>query len=162
MNLYQIAEEHRQALDMLNSMEELDQQTIEDSMAALDAELEAKVVNCAKYLKGLEAEAKAIKEAEQGMAARRKALESRAESFKGYIRSAMLKCDLMAVKDVECPVKLTKPPKVVVVDDESAICEEFIRTKREPMKAEIKKALSAGQVVEGAHLEDGQYGLRIG
>ncbi|MEX2964702.1 siphovirus Gp157 family protein [Microbulbifer sp. TYP-18] len=162
MNLYQIAEEHRQALDLLNSMEDLDQQIIEDSMSALNDQLENKVINCAKYLKGIEAEANAIKEAERGMAVRRRALENRAASFKEYIRSAMVRCELMAVKDAELPVKLTKPQKIVVIDEESSLSDEFVKVERKPIKTEIKKALQSGQLVAGAHLEEGQYGLRIG
>lgn len=162
MNLYQIVEEHRKALDVLNSMEDIDQQIIADSMAALDDQLESKVISCAKYLKGIEADATAIKEAEQRMATRRRVLENRISSFKEYIRSAMVSCELMAVKDVELPVKLTKPQKVVVIEEESALSDKFVRLERKPLKTEIKNALKAGQLVAGAHLEDGQYGLRIG
>lgn len=161
MKLYEIATEHQQALELLASMEELDQQTIEDSMAALNDELEAKVLSCAKYLRTLEAEAKAIKEAEQNMAARRRALENRAESFKEYVRAQMVRCELPKAKDAEISISITKPRDVCVVDDVKALPELYTKVEVKPVKGDILKALKDGYEVSGARIEQGQPGLRI-
>lgn len=161
MKLYEIAHEHQQALSMLNDMDELTPEVIADSMAALDDELESKVLSCAKYLRGLEAEAKAIKEAEQNMAARRKTLENRAANFKEYVRLNMVRSELQKAKDPEISVSITKPRDVVVIDDDSVLPDQYVRIEVKANKTEIGKALKDGQEVNGAHLEKGQPGLRI-
>ena len=161
MKLYEIAREHQQALELLASMEELDQQTIEDSMAALNDELESKVLSCAKFLKGQEAEVKALKEAEQSIAARRKSLENQVSNFKEYVRSKMVQCELPKAKDNFISISITKPRDVCVVDDIKALPELYTRVKVEPVKADILKALKDGFEVSGAHIEQSQPGLRI-
>lgn len=160
MKLYEIAAEHHAALSMLNDMEGLTPEIIDDSMAALNDELEAKVLSCAKYLRGIEAEAKAIKEAEQNMAARRKALEGRAASFKEYVRACMVRSELAKANDPEISITITKPRDLVVVDNEDEVPEEFVRTERKISKTDLGKALKDGPVA-GAHIEKGQPGLRI-
>lgn len=161
MKLYEIVEEQRQALAELAEMEDLDPQIIEDSMAAINQELEQKVLNCAKYLKEMEAEAKAIKEVEQAAAARRKAIESKVENFKEYIRRNMVAAGLEKSSDAAIKVSITKPLDVVVLDDEGAVPSEFVKVTYSPMKAEIKKALKDGVSVPGARIDKGQPGLRI-
>lgn len=161
MKLYEIAHEHQQALELLASMEDLDPQTIEDSMAALNDELESKVLSCAKFLKGQEAEVKALKEAEQSIAARRKSLENQVAGFKEYVRLNMVKGELQKAKDNFISVSITKPREVCVIDDPKAIPELYTRVKVEPVKADILKALKDGYEVQGAHIEQGQPGLRI-
>jgi hypothetical protein len=40
----------------------------------------------------------------------------------------------------------------VVIEDDAAIPEEFMRIKKEPMKDELKKALKDGSEFAGVHL----------
>ena len=42
--------------------------------------------------------------------------------------------------------------KRIQIDDEAVIPEEFFEVKRKPMKAEIKKAIEAGQAVAGCQI----------
>jgi len=166
MKLYEIAHEHQAAFDLLTSMEELTQQEVEDSMAALDAEFEAKVLSCAKYLRGMEAEADAIKQAEKNMAERRKSIETKAARLRGYMHDNMLRISvdmekLPGFKDAEIAVSLAKGRDSVAVDDESIIPDEFVRVKREPKKTEIGNAIKAGQTVPGVRIEQGMPSLRI-
>jgi len=166
MKLYEIANEHQAAFDLLVSMEELTQQEVEDSMAALDAEFEAKVLSCAKYLRGMEAEAEAIKQAERNMSERRKSIETKAARFRGYIHDNMLRISvdmakLPGFKDAEIAVSLAKGRESVAVDNESIIPDEFVEVKRQPKKTEIATAINAGQAVPGARIEQGKPSLRI-
>lgn len=161
MKLYEISAEHKAALDLLADMEDLDQQTIDDSMAAINDELESKVLNCAKYLKEMDAEAKAIKDVEAGLAARRKALEGKVSRFKEYIRINMVATGMSKAKDAAISVSLTKARESVHITDEAAIPEEYIKTVRSPMKTELGKALKDGDDIPGATLATGEPGLTI-
>jgi hypothetical protein len=70
--LYELGNEYVEALDYVTDPEnEVDEQTMLDTLEGLGGELEAKAVNVIKYQQNLTATVEAIKEAEQKMAARR-------------------------------------------------------------------------------------------
>ena len=161
MKLYEIAQEHQQALNLLNDMDDLTPEIIADSMAALNDELESKVLSCAKHLKGQEAEAKAIKEAAARMTERAKAIENRVANFKEYVRQNMVRSGLSKAKDAEISISITKPREVCVVDDVKALPELYTKTEVKAVKTDILKALKDGYDVPGARIEQGQPGLRI-
>ena len=74
--------------------------------------------------------------------------------------------DVGGIQKIECPlftITLKKPAPMVVIDDESALPEKYIRTvvTKSPFKDDIMKALKAGKDVPGAHLGETQPGLMI-
>ena len=52
-------------------------------------------------------------------------------------------------------------PEKVIITDESAIPDEFMRTTKEPNKTAIKDALKAGNDVSGATMSNGGLSLTI-
>lgn len=157
--LYQLADQYLDAANRMADLD-LDEQTIADTLEGLSGELEVKATNVAMFMRNLEASADAIKAAEAGMSARRKAIENRAKRLKDYLFEQMQRT---GIDKIECPylkLAIRDNPPAVVIDAESQIPAEFMRTPEPPPPAPDKKAiaeaLKAGKEVAGAHLERGK------
>jgi hypothetical protein len=158
LTLYSLSANYLQALDFLTDPEaDLPAETVKDTLEALAGELEDKAVNVAKFLRNMEAMAEAIKVAEADMAKRRKALESRAQWMKDYLKGNM---EHTGISKIECPyfkLSIQNNPAAVHIFDEGAIPAQFkeqvITWKID--KTAIKKAILAGQSVAGASLVNG-------
>lgn len=158
LSLYQIAAEHRQMVERLMQTQD-DAAVIADTIEAESYPLEVKAQNVAYAVKNLEATAAAIKQAEQEMAARRKAIENRAENIKEYLKTCM---EIAGVTKIECPhfaLSIKSNPPSVDVFEPSLIPAEFMRQPEPPPpvidKTAIKEAIKAGREVPGAMLAQG-------
>lgn len=156
--LYNIAAEYREAAEKLSDLD-LDEQTIADTLEGMSGELEVKATNVAFFARNLESLAASIKDAEAGMAARRKALENRAARMRDYLLNCM---QLAGVQKIEGPYfKLAQRenPPAIIIDEPGLIPAEFMRQPDPPPpapdKTAIKEALKAGKEVPGAHLARG-------
>ena len=78
--LYQIVDEYRDALNTLADMD-LDEQTLADTLEGLQGEVTVKGQNVAAFILNMEAEAAAVKEVEQRLAKKRRAMENRSKRF---------------------------------------------------------------------------------
>ncbi len=157
--LYEIAAEYRAAAEKLAELD-LDAQTITDTLEGLSGDLETKAQNVAFFVRNLEATAAAIKQAEADMAARRKAMENRADGLKRYIFESMT---VAGIEKIECPhfrLAIKNNPAAVDVFEPGLVPASFMRTPEPPPpapdKTAIKEALKAGQDVPGARLTSGQ------
>ena len=68
------------------------------------------------------------------------------------------------VKSVDVPagrISVVNSPKSVIITDETAIPDEFMRVKREPNKSALKEALEQGKTIAGATLSNGGNKLQI-
>ena len=114
-----------------------------------------KLEACAMYIINQEALAKSIKEQEQKLASRRKAIENRVERLKGSILEGLM---ITEGQKLETPtVKLTTRKSTrSVIDDIEKLPEDFVEeiTTKKVNSAGILKALRAGETIEGAHLEE--------
>ncbi len=153
--LYVIANEYRAAAMKLADMD-LDAQTIADTLESLSGELEVKAQNVAMFVRNLEVTAAAIKQHEAEQAARRKAIETRADALRAYLARCM---DATGIEKIEGPgVKLSfRKSSAVVIDGADLIPGEYMRQPEPPPPAPDKKAIAdaikAGIEVPGAHLE---------
>jgi hypothetical protein len=157
--LYEIAAEYRDAATKLAELD-LDAQTIADTLEGLSGDLETKAQNVAFFVRNLEATAAAIKQAEADMAARRKAMENRADGLKRYIFESMT---VAGIEKIECPhfrLAIKNNPAAVDVFEPGLVPASFMRTPEPPPpapdKTAIKEALKAGQDVPGARLTSGR------
>lgn len=131
----------------------IDQETGEiidpEQLDALQIEREAKLENVALWIKDLKAEAEALKAEKQAFADRQKAAEAKAESLKKWLADAL---GGEKFKTTRVAVSFRKT-KSVQVSDIWALDESFIKYA-EPTadKSAIKKAIEAGQEVNGATL----------
>ena len=157
--LYNIAAEYRAAAEKLAELD-LDAETIVDTLEGLSGDLETKAQNVAFLARNLESTAAAIKQAEADMAARRKAMENRADGLKRYIFESM---KFAGIEKIECPhfrLSIKNNPAAVDVFEPGLVPASFMRTPEPPPpapdKTAIKEALKAGQDVPGARLTSGQ------
>ncbi len=158
LSLYQLSNTYLEALDCLTDPEEdLPIEAITDTLEGLGGELEDKAVNVAKFLRNMEATAKAIKDAEADMAKRRKSLENRVAWLKAYLKNNM---EHTGITKIECPffkIAIQNNPASVNILNEEKIPEEY-KTKVvnwKISKASIKDAIKAGVTIPGAELTNG-------
>lgn len=126
-----------------------------DALDALLMERDAKIENIACYIKNLVAEAKAIKEEETALSARRKTTEKKAERLKDYLTYALQGEKFQTAK---CAVSFRKS-SAVEVDDcfiewaQTSGNEELLRYKDpEVNKTAVKERLTGGEELEFARL----------
>ena len=158
ITLYELAEDYRQALETLNDPEyDLPAEAIADTLEGLSGSFENKAVNVAKFFKNLEATSVAIKEAEQRMSQRRKAIENRVASMKDYLKQNMESCGITRIESPWFALSIAKNPAAVDVFDEAAVPaeykEEIVTVKID--KTAIKQAIESGADVPGAVLTRG-------
>jgi len=162
LRLYEIADNYLQALEDLADIEELSAEVIADTLEALQGNFEHKAISVGAYIHSLEAEASAIEEARKSMEVRRRSLERHAGRLREYLKQQMERTGLRRIK---VPPERTKAPCIILrlqanppsvtIEDEAVIPEyykqEVITVK--VLKAEIARALKAGEEVPGARPE---------
>ena len=84
--IYELTDAYKTVEDMLYDGE-TDEQTIMDTLEAIDGEIEEKADNYAKLIKNLQADAMALKAEEERMYARRKSLENKAQRLKDRLQA---------------------------------------------------------------------------
>ena len=158
LTLYVLAEEYRLASEKLSNLD-LDEQTITDTLDGLSFELETKAQNTVMYARDLQATAAAIKEAEEQMAKRRRAMENRAKHLLEYVQGCM---ETAEVQRIECPhfrIAIQAKPPSVDVYEPGLLPVEYMRTPEPPPpapdKTAIAAAIKAGKEVPGARLVQG-------
>lgn len=124
----------------------------EEAMRAFDAlsmAREEKIENIALAYKNVCAEAAALKAEKQSLAARQQAAENRAEWLKQYLSKSM---NGEKFKTARVSIGWRKSESVQV-DADAFLPDEYLTFKApEPNKAIIKKALKAGEKIDGASL----------
>jgi hypothetical protein len=139
---------------------DLDEQTIRDTLEGAAGELEEKCTNVAMFVRNLEASAEQIKQARQQMDARCKAIESKADSIKRYLKDNMTRCGITKIESPYFALTIKKNPPSVVIDDANAIPPDYMVTPPAPPPAPDKKliaqAIKDGYIVAGAHLEQAE------
>lgn len=144
-SLYQINE---QLLNLTDS--ETGEITDWSEFEALQLARDEKIENIALWIKNLNAEAAALKAEEKSFAERRKRAENKAESLKRYLDTV-----LQGKKFNTTKVAISYRKSTSVEVDESKLPARWLREIPATYvvdKAEIAKALKAGETIEGATL----------
>jgi len=156
--LYEIAAEYLENLSKLNDLD-LPPEVIADTLESISGDMTQKCTNVGFVIRNIETLAAQIKEAEQAMAARRKALESRAEHVREYLLRNMQVCEIQKIESPYFTLSVRSNPPKVVIDDPEAVPDEYWRQPPVPLpeldKKAIAAAIKAGQTVAGAHTESG-------
>lgn len=156
--LYELASEYKEVSDKLHDMQ-LDEITIADTLESIGGDLETKCSNVAFVIRNMESLAEQIKQAEEQMATRRKAIDNRAANVKQYLLQNMERCGISKIESPYFKISIRNNPASVVVDDAGAIPCEFYRYPEAPPpspdKKLIKTAIESGVDVPGVHLERG-------
>lgn len=127
----------------------------EDALQELDGltmQREEKLENLALFYKNISAEAEALKVEKMRLAARQTAAEKKAEGIKKYIAASMDSAGGEKIKTSKVAISWRKSESVSV--DENAFLPDDYMTFKEPVPnlTAIKKALKAGEKIDGATL----------
>lgn len=163
MRLYDIAE----ALDaVISGGLVYDEETGEvlfdsDNLDELEEALDAKLEGCGIVIKGLEAEAEAIKAEEARLADRRRRKEKEAERLREYVLRCM---ESVGEKELETPrIRIaTRRSTFVDVLDEGSVPRDYVRvtTSEKVDKKAVMKALKAGEDVPGCSISE-RFSLQL-
>lgn len=167
MRLYDIAEEYKEKYDALMDMfsdEEVDEQTIRDTLEAIGVEFEDKADNYAKFIRELEAGASVLKAEEERLFKRRKTLENRSQWLKRELEANMRFTGKTKFRTDLFSFNIQKngglQPLVIdgVLED---IPDRFLIPQPPIINNEAVRKLLESQQVEWAHLEPRGESLRI-
>ena len=87
--------------------------------------------------------------------------DRKADAYRALAHQLMQTADKTSHVLPQATLSIRKGLNSVMVDDATALPQGFVRIERIPAKAEIKKALEAGQDVPGARLTTGDPSLSI-
>lgn len=162
-NIYELTADIQLLWNLMENGE-IDDDTLIDAMQNSQEELSIKLEHYCMFIKNMEADAKAFKEEEQRLAARRKTLENTIERAKKAMQYAMDVAGEKKVKGKLFSISLQNNPPKVVMDEQyiENIPEKYIKyAEPEINRAMIKEDLQSGVDLEGlAHLEQSE-GIRI-
>jgi transcriptional regulator of heat shock response len=158
LKLYELSQNYVQLLELADS---LDQETFQDTLSSLEEAIEDKAENVAKLIKCLDSDCKAIKEEEQRLVDRRKALENKISSIKEYLQNQMEVAGLNKVKRPTITISIQANPPSVEVMDESLIPSTYMVPQPSKIdKRAILTALKEGEFIPGASIKQ-SMGVRI-
>ena len=160
MKLYELSEQYQTAFNELSSLVEdgsLPVEAMTDTLEALGGELREKAKNVGAWIKNLEADVKALKEAESALAVRRKSIESRVGWAYEYLQSNM---ENNGITEIDCSLyslKIQKNPPSVHIFGE--VPKEYLTVKvvESPDKKAIKELIQNG----GCDFAEIQQGTRL-
>lgn len=163
MKLYEIAEQHRQLLDLIKEGE-IPEEAIADTLECVEGELNAKAESIICIIKEMQAEETALK-AEMAMLESRAAQKRKsADRMKQYLLNNMQAAGVDKIETTKCVIRVAATPAKVVIEDTEALFSvrpDLFTTKApEPSKTAIAALLKAGEKVAGCRLETG-YRLAV-
>ena len=157
MKLYELAENYKELASMMEHAEmgSEDWQMIQDTLEAIDDELDVKVQNICIIVKGYKYNRENIKTEKKLLDEVDKLYENKIKQLESYLQEQLQKTGNLKSTMLYGPHKLTFRKGVSTeVTDMNALPIEFIKTKVEADKTAIKKALQEGIEVTGARLVD--------
>lgn len=160
MHLYEIADDYRNILSLMDESDLSDaeaSEAIANALTQVGGEFEEKAVSVVRVITNHQSDIDAIDAEIARLSARKKPMIGRREWLEGYLLHNM---QMTGISEIKCPaftIRLLKNPPAVQVDDDAAIPAEYLRApqpqKATPDKVAIKKALLAGISVAGCRLE---------
>ena len=115
----------------------------------------------ARFVLEADGQARVAKDRADNLSARAARFTRRKDSARGTLLAMMDALGLRNIKDPEFSVTLRPGTPGVVITDETALPDAFVRVTRQPDKAAIKDALNAGTDVPGAALANGMPSITL-
>lgn len=162
MKLYEITEQFAALRSMFDNGD-IDEETLNDTLAGIELDFESKARNCLVLARELEATSEGIKKELDRLKALQKSIDANAEWLLDYIKINMESAHKDRLDLGLFKVTLRAPSKAVNIIDESKIPAEYFRVIPESRQVD-KSALSAAlklNPIEGAELIDGKRSLLI-
>ena len=156
MHLFELNEKFDAIVAMIEDDDnEIDEQVLIDTLESIELDRDLKLDNIATLIERNNAYANAYAEKQKKLQAAKKQLQTANERLQWYMTQTM---DQAGMKELKTENHMLRPRNYkasVVVDDTSAIPEQYMVTKTTvaPDKNAIFKVLKAGEEVPGTHLE---------
>lgn len=164
LRLYELSDNYLSALDYLTDPEaDIPMEAVTDTLEAFELDLTEKATNVAAFARNLEATAKAIKEAEQAMARRRRALENRSQWIKDYLKHNMEATGITKIESPWFVLAIRKNPQSVEVSDEASLPDDTVTVTLEMGRAaynQVKEHLN-GHRVTGTRVDKAGLKTRL-
>ena len=158
--MYELTTEFKEILAMAGDPD-IDPQALNDTLEAIQGEIEVKADSTAVIINELTSEAAKLKAEESRLAERRKAFENHAARLKDGLYNAMKTVGRDKIKTTLFSFNIQKNPVKLVIDDENKVPQEYLIEQAPKIdSAAIKELLKAGNACNYAHLEQSE-GLRI-
>lgn len=144
-SLYELTGEYLTLSDMLMD-DEVDEQTVIDTLEGVKGEIEVKAEGYVKVLRSIEAQAEAYAKEAEAFAKKANTAKNRAESLKKALFNAMTEMDMPEIKTDLFKLKIVGnggSQPMEVTEDIDAIPEDFIRIKKEADKKAIGEYLES-------------------
>jgi len=153
MQLYEISNQYQTAFNQMQELD-FDEQTISDSLSLITDDFNNKAINVSSFIKNLEADTKAMKEAEEAIYNRRKAIENKVNNIKEYLITNMEACGITHIHHPQFDIKLKKNPQSLIITNEKLIPSEYFDTIPETKvlnKTKLKNDLKSGVVIDAKY-----------
>ncbi|MDX1466099.1 MAG: siphovirus Gp157 family protein [Halomonas sp.] len=163
-SLYALTTEFQQLADMDAGNDADFAAALADTLDAQSDQLEDKIEATIIVSRQLEADAEACEAEAKRLAERAKAFRRNADACKERVLWAMKATGRDKIKRQLFTVTRTKPREICAIESAEKIPEQYtklIPESRQPVKADILKALKAGEEVPGCKLDKGKPSLRI-
>lgn len=156
--LHQLVTQHH-ALQQLD-LEEIDEQTLLDTLEGLEGEIQIKAQSCAATVRNMEVFADAIDAAAEQMKKRADRLRGKSGWLRAYLLNNMQAAGISKISAPEFTVSVRKNPPSVLVNESTKLPDEYMvfppPPPPRPDKKKIAEALKAGQVIDGCELVQGE------
>lgn len=151
MNLYEMATNYRD----LTNRDDLDPDTVVDTLDALTDSMNVKIDNIASWIDENQADIEFAKKRIKDLQAEKKRLDGLNNRLNGYLADTLDQAGIKKLTTDQHIVSVRNYRASTVVSEPDKLTADFVKEVHEyqPDKTAIYKALSAGKNVPGAHLE---------
>lgn len=155
MQLYEIPNLHRQALDSIQVDEETGVISIPEEFRFFQEEGEKAILNGGRYVRELDDDLERISSEIKRLQTRKKSIDARVKRIKDLMMQAVVCMGKKKIADATLTVSIRKNAPSVVIDEDVVLPEEFLLPPkpREPDKKKLKEELANGVVIDGVSLE---------
>ena len=158
ISLYQMTHEYQEALNALLDSD-LPEEAINDTLEGLKGELLVKAQNVGAFILNLDLQAGMVETVIERMQAKLKQLTDKRNKVAAYLENNLTAAGITEVTaiDQSFSIKFKNNPPSVQIGDNAVIPEKYMRRppppKPAPDKTALKKAIEAGEVIEGVYLD---------
>lgn len=152
-SIYELNKDYQELSAMLETAETAEEiQAINDTLEMLDVSIEEKIENTAKFIKNIESDVQGIKAEIDRLNTLKKTKENAIERLKGNVEFSMKEkgIESLTVGTFKCGYRKSES---VEIDNLDVIPADYTKVEIKADKTAIKKALKAGETVEGARIQ---------
>lgn len=152
-SIYELNKDYAELSAMLEAAETPEEiEAIQNTLEMIDLSIEEKIENTAKYMVNVESDIQGLKTEIDRLTKIKKAKENAVERLKNNVEYAMKQKGLEKL-EVGTFKAYYKKSESVEITNLDVIPADYTRVEIKADKVAIKKAIKAGEVVDGAHIQ---------